>query len=116
MLIYFSRFFVQKLWPTGQKIIIEKEHAGFTECILRGKQYVYERFEDTKSSTGGTDFRSDRREFLQGFLREELSKVLCGRKIVQIKHSCVLSNGAILGLNYQTLPFSKIKPQKCGKE
>ena len=60
--------------------------------------------------------RSDKREFFTRlFCVKELSKVLCGRKIVQIKHSCVLSNGAILGLNYQPLPFSKIKPQKCGK-
>lgn len=60
--------------------------------------------------------KSDKREFLTRlFCGKEMSGVLCGRKIVRIKHSCMLNIGAIRGLNYQPMPFSKIKLLKCVK-
>ena len=51
----------------------------------------------------------DKRELFKRLFRGlKLAEMLGSRKIVQIKYSCMLNIGAIRGLNYQSLPFSKI--------
>ncbi len=58
-------------------------------------------------------FKDERGAFARFFCEQELSSVICQRKIVQINYSCTESVGAVRGLHFQKAPHAEMKLVRC---
>jgi dTDP-4-dehydrorhamnose 3,5-epimerase len=60
-------------------------------------------------------FKDRRGTFTRLFCEQELSSVICGRKIIQINHSCTQAVGAVRGMHFQRAPHAEMKLVRCLK-
>ena len=60
-------------------------------------------------------FKDERGAFSRFFCEQEMHSILCGRKIVQINHSCTEAVGAVRGLHFQQVPYAEMKLVRCLK-
>lgn len=62
-----------------------------------------------------TPLADHRGAFTRLFCERELAPILCGRRIMQVNHSCTLVVGAVRGLHFQYPPHAEMKLVHCLK-